>query len=264
MEIVLVKDFADEKDITIDQWIGIISPNGVERVKVVGLIAKEGPGQTNNGAFGIVPLRTLQELFNRDGTLDQIDVLTIDENPDQRKLEALKETLQVRLGKGLSVTFPASQGKSMTQMLQNYQIGLNFMSGIALFVGAFLIYNAFAMTVIERTREFGMLRTIGMTRGQVTSQLLLEATILGVFGSILGVGLGVFLSRGMTTPDGDHPEPISAGYQLSFGPDIFQFHHRCDSHFHGGWHSCLAGRPHLPNGSITHPGKIETELVVAF
>ena len=35
----------------------------------------------------------------------------------------------------------------MTQMLQNYQIGLNFMSGIALFVGAFLIYNAFAMSV---------------------------------------------------------------------------------------------------------------------
>ena len=197
-EIVLVKDFADEKNITIDQWIGIISPNGIERIKVVGLITKEGPGQTNNGAFGVVPLRTLQELFNRSGTLDQIDVLTVGENPDQKTLEGLKETLQVRLGKGLSVTFPASQGKSMTQMLQNYQIGLNFMSGIALFVGAFLIYNAFAMTVVERTREFGMLRTIGMTRGQVTSQLLLEATILGVFGSILGVGLGILLSRGMT------------------------------------------------------------------
>lgn len=85
----------------------------------------------------------------------------------------------------------------MTQMLQNYQIGLNFMSGIALFVGAFLIYNAFAMTVVERTREFGMLRTIGMGRGQVTGLVLLEAGFLGVIGSLLGVGLGIFLAQGL-------------------------------------------------------------------
>ena len=78
----------------------------------------------------------------------------------------------------------------MTQMLQNYQIGLNFISGIALFVGAFLIYNAFAMTVVERTREFGMLRTIGMTRRQVTGQVLLEAIVLGVIGSAAGDRVG--------------------------------------------------------------------------
>ena len=197
-EIVLVQDYADEKNINLDQWIGIVTPNGIEQVKVVGLIAKEGPGQTNNGAFGVLPLNAAQELFNREGNLDQIDVLTIDENPDSKALESLKNNIQLRIGKRLSVTYPASQGKRMTQMLQNYQIGLNFMSGIALFVGAFLIYNAFAMTVVERTREFGMLRTIGMTRGQVTSQLIIEAAILGIFGSLLGIGLGVVLSRGLT------------------------------------------------------------------
>ena len=196
--IVLVKDYADEKDVKVGEWIGILTPNGVERVKIVGLIAKEGPGQTNNGAFGVMPLQTVQELFNRPSTLDQIDVLTSDENPDAKTLETMKNTLQSRLGKDFSVTYPSNQGKRMTQMLQNYQIGLNFMSGIALFVGAFLIYNAFAMTVVERTREFGMLRTLGMTRGQVTGQMLFEAALLGFFGSALGVALGVLLSRGLT------------------------------------------------------------------
>jgi len=86
----------------------------------------------------------------------------------------------------------------MTQMLQNYQIGLNFMSGIALFVGAFLIYNAFAMTVIERTREFGVLRTIGMSRSQVMGQVFIEAAMLGVIGAGLGAALGIFLARGLT------------------------------------------------------------------
>jgi putative ABC transport system permease protein len=197
-EIVLVKDYADDKKLKLDQWIGILTPNGVEQVKIVGLIAKDGTGQTNNGAFGVIPLRAAQEMFNRDGSFDQIDILTTDSNPNSQTLEKLKTSLQSRLGKEYLVTYPANQGKRMTQMLQNYQIGLNFMSGIALFVGAFLIYNAFAMTVIERTREFGMLRTIGMTRGQVTGQLLLEAAILGILGSVLGIGLGIFLARGLT------------------------------------------------------------------
>jgi putative ABC transport system permease protein len=83
-------------------------------------------------------------------------------------------------------------------MLSSYQIGLNFLSGMALFIGAFLIFNAFQMTVVERTREFGMLRTVGMTRSQVTRQVLIEATALGIFGSAAGVILGIFMARGLT------------------------------------------------------------------
>jgi putative ABC transport system permease protein len=197
-EIVLVKEYAEDKEVRIGQWISILTPNGVERLKVVGLMAKEGPGRTNDGAFGVLPLRAAQNLFNRSNNLDQIDILTTNANPDEKSLDGLKKALSVRLGKDVSVTYPASQGKRMTQMLQNYQIGLNFISGIALFVGAFLIYNAFAMTVVERTREFGMLRTIGMTRRQVTGQVLLEAIFIGLLGSALGIGLGILLARGLT------------------------------------------------------------------
>lgn len=82
-------------------------------------------------------------------------------------------------------------------MLDTYQLGLNFFSMIALFVGAFLIYNAFSMTVVERTREIGMLRTLGMTRRQVMGQILTEATFVGIIGSALGVGVGILLARGL-------------------------------------------------------------------
>lgn len=87
----------------------------------------------------------------------------------------------------------------MIQILSNYQIGLNFLSGIALFVCAFLIYNTFAMTIVERTREFGMLRTIGMTRQQIVSQVLMEALALGILGSAFGAVLGIFGARGLTS-----------------------------------------------------------------
>jgi putative ABC transport system permease protein len=198
-EVVLVEDYAADKSIQVGDYLGILTPNGVTQIQVVGLIARQGPGRTNNGSFGVLALNVAQELFNREGELDQLDLITIDENPTEEELEETIQQLQQRLGDTYSVTLPAARGKRMTQMLQSYQIGLNFMSGIALFVGAFLIYNAFAMTVIERTREFGMLRTVGMTRRQVTGLVLLEAGFLGVLGSFGGLFIGVFLARGMTS-----------------------------------------------------------------
>ena len=197
-EVVLVQDYAEDQELQIGDQFSILTPTGAEDLKVVGLIAREGAGQTNNGSFGVIPLDTAQDLFNRNNELDQVDILTTNPNPSRAELESLKKILQTRLGRQYTVTYPSSQGERMTQMLQNYQIGLNFMSGIALFVGAFLIYNAFAMTVVERTREFGMLRTIGMTRGQVTKLILLEAGVLGVFGSLAGLALGMLLARGLT------------------------------------------------------------------
>jgi len=195
LEIVLTAAYAEDMEVSVGERIEILTPNGVERLRLVGLIAKEGPGLTNNGAFGVVPLRTAQQLFNRQGKLDAIDLLADDTT--SAGLETLKENLQTRLGSAYSVIYPSSQGQRMTQMLTNYQIGLHFMSGIALFVGAFLIYNAFAMNVVERMREFGMLRTIGMTRSQITFQMLVEAGILGIFGSALGAVAGMALSRGL-------------------------------------------------------------------
>lgn len=197
-EVVLVDSYADEKDLKVGDSVEILAGQGVEKLQLVGLIAKEGPGQLNNGNFGVLPLRTAQRLFDRDGKLDQVDIMVTPETSGAEKLEQLKSSLQARLGRDYSVVFPATQGKRMTQMLGNYQIGLNFLSGMALFVGAFLIYNAFSMTVVERTREFGMLRTVGMTRSQVTGQVLGEAFVMGIVGSALGIGLGILMAGGLT------------------------------------------------------------------
>lgn len=195
-EVVLVEDYAEEEEIEVGKYVEILTPNGLEKLQVVGLIAKEGPGNTNNGVFGVIPFGTAQQIFNRRGEYDQLDILLAENNKDQ--VESSRVELQSRLGDEVSVTYPAGQGQRMQQMLSNYQIGLNFLSGIALFVGAFLIYNAFAMTVVERTREFGMLRTVGMTRKQIIIQVIMEALTQGVIGSILGAIAGILGARGLT------------------------------------------------------------------
>jgi putative ABC transport system permease protein len=198
-EVVLVKDFADENELQVGKWMEIIADTGVEKLRVIGLIEKKGAGQLNNGSFGVIPIQTAQRLFYRQDKLDQIDIVASPENSDSQQLEDLRLSIQAALGNKYSVLYPASQGRRQTEMLSSYQIGLNFLSGMALFVGAFLIFNAFQMSVVERTREFGMLRTIGMSRGQVTIQVILEALFLGIIGAALGVGLGIFMARGLTS-----------------------------------------------------------------
>jgi putative ABC transport system permease protein len=195
-EIVLVENYAQDEDIQVGDRIEVLTPNGVEKLRVVGLMAREGPGQINNGSFGVIPIAAAQRIFNRLGEYDQLDLMLTDTESSQQ-IEEKRLALQRRLGDAVSVTYPAGQGQRMSQMLSNYQIGLNFLSGIALFVGAFLIYNAFAMTVVERTREIGMLRTIGMTRRQVVLQMITEAFILGVLGSALGILFGILGARGL-------------------------------------------------------------------
>ena len=143
-------------------------------------------------------LPTAQKYYFRTDQLDQIDIIVDPQYQEKTKLEQVKSLIQQSVGDAYSVIYPASQGERMTQMLESYQIGLNFLSGTALFVGIFLIYNAFSMTVVERTREFGMLRTIGMTRAQVTRQVLVEASVLGVIGSAMGILLGIFMARGLS------------------------------------------------------------------
>jgi len=196
-EVVLVDSFADENNLLVGQTVTILTAFGPSDLKVVGLMAGEGAGLTNLGKFGVITLKVAQELAKRPDELDQIDLVATNTNADSEALKQLRDQLAEQLGEEYTVVFPASQGDRMAKMLSGYQIGLNFMAGIALFVGAFLIFNAFSMTVIERTRELGMLRAVGMSQRQVTVQVVVEGILLGVVGSVIGVATGLLMSQGL-------------------------------------------------------------------
>ncbi|MYT23021.1 FtsX-like permease family protein [Streptomyces sp. SID7760] len=70
-------------------------------------------------------------------------------------------------------------------------------AGIAFLVGIFLIFNTFSMLVAQRTREIGLMRAIGADSGQVLKSVIVEAFLLGLVGSVLGVGAGVGLAVGL-------------------------------------------------------------------
>lgn len=198
-DLILVDAYAEDKEIEVGDDFNLLTPvGGVTPFRVVGLIGKEGIGLTNEGVLGIMPLSVAQELFKLGGRLTQIEVVAADDiAADRASLEQLRQNLQALVGDDLEVTYPASRGELVVASIQNYQVGLNFFSIVSIFVGSFLIYNTFAMTVVERTREIGMMRALGLTRRQSVGMVMSEALILGVVGSILGVGFGLLLARGL-------------------------------------------------------------------
>ena len=70
-------------------------------------------------------------------------------------------------------------------------------AGAAVFVGLFIIFNTYSITVAQRMREFAMLRTLGASRRQVMRSVLLEAALMGLVASLIGIGFGVLLAIGL-------------------------------------------------------------------
>ena len=68
--------------------------------------------------------------------------------------------------------------------------------GVALFVGSFVIANTLSITIAQRTRELATLRTLGATRRQVLRSVLLEALVIGVLASVVGLFLGLGARQG--------------------------------------------------------------------
>jgi putative ABC transport system permease protein len=99
----------------------------------------------------------------------------------------------------VDVQTPSGAADQIKEQLGALNIVLYFFSGIALFVGGFLILNSFNMTVLQRMREIGMLRTLGASRRMVTRTVLLEALAIGAVGTVVGLGIGIGLAAGLIT-----------------------------------------------------------------
>lgn len=198
--IVLVDKFAANRSIALGDTISAILSNGRDvKFKVIGLMTTEGAGQMNSGNVGFINLEVAQNIFERGDRIDQIDLIAKPEIAnDVSALSLLKARLQSALGANYVVALPAATGESVSQALGGLNIGLAIFSVIAVFVGMLLIYNTFAMTVAERTREIGMLRSLGATKRQILILVMIEAGLLGIVGTLAGIGGGLFLSIPLT------------------------------------------------------------------
>jgi putative ABC transport system permease protein len=96
-----------------------------------------------------------------------------------------------------SLTGDDAADESASQILKGVKFLQTFLlifAGVALVVGAYLIVNTFSILVAQRSRELALLRALGASRRQVSRSVLLEALVLGLLGSTIGLLLGIGLA----------------------------------------------------------------------
>ena len=103
---------------------------------------------------------------------------------------AYKVKLAEQLGESYRVTEAIDQEKRIANMSRAYRVNLNMLALVALFTGTFLVFSTQVLSVIRRRQQFALLRVLGFTRQQLLQQIITEGAILGVIGSLLGLGLG--------------------------------------------------------------------------
>ena len=162
--------------------------------QLIGLLEPQDQ-QTGRALDGlmIVDISTAQEWLNSVGKLSRID-LTLPEGPPG---EAIRERIRAVLPAGALLTSPAARTNALSQMTQAFELNLTALSLLALVVGMFLIYNTMTFSVVQRRGLFGTLRCLGVTPQQIFTLVLLEALLVGIVGSLAGLGLGILLGTGL-------------------------------------------------------------------
>ncbi|MCF3145412.1 ABC transporter permease [Streptomyces platensis] len=198
-----------------------ISTNGpVHEQKLTGIFTADTHQVPPGSSLALFDTPTAQKLLGAPHGFHKIQ-LKADPGTSQTALKSAVESVlpkgqaEVSTGKQLSDDL-AKMIESESKDMQRY---LLVFAGISLFVGIFLIANTFTMLVAQRTRELALLRAVGASRRQVTRSVLLEAFVVGLIASVVGLAAGVGIGAGLrslvgsmsaTTPDGPLVIPSSA------------------------------------------------------
>lgn len=135
-------------------------------------------------------LSTAQEALGRIGRIDRIDV-----TPSAgARAAAVVDGLRAALPAGTRLSAPADRTQTVAKMTDAFRFNLAALAAIALLVGAYLVFNAVSMSVVQRRAEIGIARAAGAARGSIFVVFLLEGLAFGAVGSALGVLLGLLLA----------------------------------------------------------------------
>ncbi len=155
---------------------------------VMAVIPPRTVGVDSSVAF--TDIATAQRVFASVGKLDRIDV-----EADPSRAGTVSDALRRVIPAGARVLTPKTRLGEIQRMLASFTMNLSALADVALLVGMYLIYNAVAISVVQRSSEIGTLRALGTRRAAIFWLFVGEGALYGVFGSLFGLVLGWFLAR---------------------------------------------------------------------
>ncbi len=184
--LVLSRGLASRLHVSVDQPVSAVINDQRGTFQIAAIAGAQ------DAEFLLLDIADAQKALNRYGKLDRIDVKIA----PRQDFAAAERRIRELLPPSYVVQKPGTRSEENQRMLTAFRWNLRVLSYISLVVGAFLIYNTIAVSLVRRRGEIGVLRALGASRQGVLWLFLGEAAMLGFIGSILGIALGRVLAEG--------------------------------------------------------------------
>src|SRR6187551_874939 len=187
------KAAAESSDLALGETIKIVGQRRARTYRLIGF-TQLGSASFGGASIAQLTLPQAQLVTNKVGRFDQISVAAqggTSPSLIKRRIERVMppatrvETAKENADRG---------SEEIRDNLGFFQTFLLVFGFIAVFVGAFLIFNTFSITVAQRVTEFGMLRTLGASRRQILSSVMVEAVAIGLLGALVGIAGGFVIA----------------------------------------------------------------------
>jgi putative ABC transport system permease protein len=194
-QVVIDKHSADVGKFTVGDRVRILTQSAPVTYTISGLVTWGTADSPLGASITAFDVATAERLLGQPGKVSQLMVAAnpgVSQSTLVDRLRAAVGGTGVEVVSGQSVTAEGQQ--AVHQMLSFVGVFLLTFGYIALFVGAFVIFNTFSIVVAQRQRELALLRAVGASRRQVFTAVLGESFVTGVIASAAGVGAGIGLA----------------------------------------------------------------------
>ena len=196
-ELAIDEGVADDENLAIGDRIGVAALGPAREYEIVGIARYGEVSSLGSATFAIFDIPTAQTLLDKKGELDAVQAAA----QGGIAAEELVARIRREVGRDVTVRSGTEQASEDSDDVATFTTIIRYFlltfAGIALFVGAFVIFNTLSITVVQRTREFATLRTVGASRRQVLGSVILEALVIGLLASIIGLFAGLGLAVGL-------------------------------------------------------------------
>ncbi len=196
--VVISDDIRERLDISVGEQLVLQAASHAVSFSVIGILP---PGSATS--LVLLDIANVQWRLHMLGKINRIDIkLHEGVNPGQFRR-------CLNLPAGIYSALPDEDSGRASEVSRAYRVNLNMLSLVALFTGSFIVFSTQALSVIQRRRQFAVMRALGLSARSLTSLVLLEAFSIGIIGAAIGACLGIFVAHAALQTAG---ADLGAGY----------------------------------------------------
>lgn len=190
---------ADDNNLAVGDVVKVQTPEEVSEYEIVATLRFGDSDNLAGATWAGFELNTAQRLFNLEGQLSGITVIA----EEGTSVDLLRNSIAAALPEGVEAVSAAdeaaAQSDALSESLGFLSTALLVFALVAVFVASFIIQNTFRIIVRQRQKELALLRAVGATGSQVIWMVIIEALLVAIVASVLGILFGFVIAQGLTS-----------------------------------------------------------------